>query len=167
MSPCQACLNNEHNKNLKTMANTYTKLNIHIVFHVKSTGITIRQKDLGQVFAYIGGIIRNVGGYPITVGGITNHIHILATMPKTMSVSEFVQKIKANSSKWIKTIDEYYETFAWQEGYGAFCVSPSLLKKTIRYIETQEQHHHEVSVRDEFIQFLKENGIEFDERYLI
>lgn len=149
------------------MANTYTKLNIHIVFHVKSTGITIRQKDLGQVFAYIGGIIRNVGGYPITVGGITNHIHILATMPKTMSVSEFVQKIKANSSKWIKTVDEYYETFAWQEGYGAFCVSPSLLKKTIRYIETQEQHHHEVSVRDEFIQFLKENGIEFDERYLI
>ena len=149
------------------MANTYTKLNIHIVFHVKSTGITIRQKDLGQVFAYIGGIIYNVGGYPITVGGITNHIHILATMPKTMSVSEFVQKIKANSSKWIKTIDEYYEDFAWQEGYGAFCVSPSLLKKTIRYIETQEQHHHEVSVRDEFIQFLKENGIEFDERYLI
>lgn len=149
------------------MANTYTKLNIHIVFHVKSTGITIRQKDLEQVFAYIGGIIQNVGGYPITIGGITNHIHILATMPKTMSVSEFVQKIKANSSKWLKTIDEYYEDFAWQEGYGAFCVSPSLLKKTIRYIETQEQHHHEVSVRDEFIQFLKENGIEFDERYLI
>ena len=149
------------------MANTYTKLNIHIVFHVKSTGITIRQKNLEQVFAYIGGIIQNVGGYPIAVGDITNHIHILATMPKTMSVAEFVQKIKANSSKWIKTIDEYYEDFAWQEGYGAFCVSPSLLKKTIRYIETQEQHHHEVSVRDEFIQFLKENGIEFDERYLI
>ena len=149
------------------MANTFTKLNIHIVFHVKSTGITIRKEDLGLIFAYIGGIIQNVGGYPITVGGITNHIHILATMPKTMSVSEFVQKIKANSSKWIKTIDDYYETFAWQEGYGAFCVSPSLLKKTIRYIETQEQHHHKVSVRDEFIQFLKENGIEFDERYLL
>lgn len=149
------------------MANTYTKLNVHVVFHVKRTRITIRKEDLGQVFAYIGGIIQNVGGYPITVGGITNHIHILATMPKTMSVSEFVQKIKANSSKWIKTIDEYYETFAWQEGYGAFCVSPSLLKKTIRYIETQEQHHHGVSVRDEFIQFLKENGIEFDEHYLI
>ena len=149
------------------MANTFTKLNVHIVFHVKRTGITIRKEDLGKVFAYIGGIIQNIGGYPITVGGITNHIHILATMPKTMSVSEFVQKIKANSSKWIKTIDDYYETFAWQEGYGAFCVSPTLLKKTIRYIETQEQHHHKVSVRDEFIQFLKENGIEFDERYLI
>ena len=149
------------------MANTYTKLNIHIVFHVKSTGITLRKEDLGQVFAYIGGIIQNVGGYPITVGGIENHIHILATMPKTMSVSEFVQKIKANSSKWIKTIDTYYESFAWQEGYGAFCVSPSLLKKTIHYIETQEKHHHIESVRDEFIRFLEINGIEYDERYLL
>ena len=149
------------------MANTYTKLNIHIVFHVKSTGVCIKYEDLPEVFAYIGGIIRNVGGYPITIGGIENHIHILATMPKTMSVSEFVQKIKANSSRWIMTLDNYYESFAWQEGFGAFCVSPSLLKKTIRYIETQEKHHHEESVRDEFIRFLKVNGIEFDERYLI
>lgn len=149
------------------MANTYTKLNIHIVFHVKSTGVCIKYEDLPKVFAYIGGIVQNVGGYPVTVGGIENHIHILATMPKTMSVSEFVQKNKANSSRWIKTLDKYYETFAWQEGYGAFCVSPSLLKKNIHYIETQEQHHYEVSVRDEFIQFLKENGIEFDERYLL
>lgn len=149
------------------MANTYTKLNIHIVFHVKSTGVCIKNEDLPKVFAYIGGIVRNVDGYPITVGGIENHIHILATIPKTMSVSEFVQKVKANSSRWIKTLDKYYESFAWQEGYGAFCVSPSLLKKTIHYIETQEEHHHKESVRAEFIRFLQENGIEFDERYLL
>ena len=149
------------------MANTYTKLNIHIVFHVKSTGICIKYEDLPKVFAYIGGIVRNVDGYPLTVGGIENHIHILATIPKTMSVSEFVQKVKANSSRWIKTLDIYYESFAWQEGYGAFCVSPSLLKKTIHYIETQEEHHHKESVRAEFIRFLQENGIEFDERYLL
>jgi REP element-mobilizing transposase RayT len=149
------------------MANTYTKLNIHIVFHIKSTGICIKKEDLPQVFAYIGGIIRNVDGYPVTVGGIENHIHILATMPKTISVSEFVQKIKANSSRWIKSLGKYYESFAWQEGYGAFCVSPSLLKKTIHYIETQEEHHNKESVRAEFIRFLQENGIEFDERYLL
>ena len=149
------------------MANTYTKLNIHIVFHVKSTGITIRKEDLGMVFSYIGGIIKNLGGYPVTIGGITNHVHILAAMPKTVSVSEFVQKIKANSSKWIKIMDEYYETFAWQEGYGAFCVSPSLLKKTIRYIETQEEHHHAESTLDEYKSLLKTNEIDYDERYLI
>lgn len=149
------------------MANTYTKLNIHIVFHVKSTGVCIKNEDLPIVFAYIGGIVRNVDGYPLTVGSIENHIHILATIPKTMSVSEFVQKVKANSSRWIKTLDKYYESFAWQEGYGAFCVSPSLLKKTIHYIETQEEHHYKESVRAEFIRFLQENGIEFDERYLL
>ena len=149
------------------MANTYTKLNIHIVFHVKSTSVLLKAKELPLVFAYIGGVINNIGGYPITVGGVDNHIHILATMPKTMSVSDFVKTIKANSSRWIKTLDKYYENFAWQEGYGAFCVSPSLLKKTIRYIETQEEHHHKESVRAEFIRFLQENDIEFDERYLI
>ena len=149
------------------MANTYTKLNIHIVFHVKSTGIPIRHEDLPLVFAYIGGVVENVGGYPLTVGGITNHIHILATMPKTMSVSDFVKTIKANSSRWLKSIDSYYESFAWQEGYGAFCVSPSLLTKTIRYIETQEQHHHKESIRAEFKRFLEANGIEYDERYLL
>ena len=149
------------------MANTYTKLNIHIVFHVKSTRACLRREDLPTVFAYIGGVIKNIDGYPVTVGGIDNHIHILATIPKTMSVSDFVKTIKANSSRWIKTLDKYYEDFAWQEGYGAFCVSPSLLKKTIRYIETQEEHHHVESVRDEFIRFLKANGIEYDERYLL
>ena len=106
------------------MANTYTKLNIHIVFHVKSTGITIRQKDLEQVFAYIGGIIRNVGGYPITVGGIENHIHILATMPKTMSVSEFVQKIKANSSKWIKLLTSITKTLHGKKAMVRFVSAP-------------------------------------------
>ena len=149
------------------MANTYTKLNIHIVFHVKSTSVFLKKEHLPLVFAYIGSVINNIGGYPITVGGVDNHIHILATMPKTMSVSDFVKTIKANSSRWIKTLDKYYEDFAWQEGYGAFCVSPSLLKKTICYIETLEEHHDKESVHAEFIRFLQENGIEFDERYLL
>lgn len=149
------------------MANTYTKLNIHIIFHVKSTGIPIRKEDLPQVFKYISGIIQNVGGYPIIVGGITNHIHLLATMPKTMSVADFVRFIKSNSSKWIKSVDSYYEVFSWQEGYGAFCVSPSLIKKTFHYIQTQAKHHEEESVIDEYKRFLNANGIEYDECYLI
>ena len=127
----------------------------------------MREEDLPRVFDYIGGVIRNINGVSIQVGGRPDHIHILASMPKTMSLAEFVRTIKSNSSKWIKTLDGYYEPFMWQEGYGAFCVSPSLLKKTIHYIATQEQHHHEESVRDEFKRFLKENGIEFDERYLL
>ena len=149
------------------MANTYTKLNLHIVFHVKSTRISMRIQDLPEVFKYIGGIINNIGGCPIAVGGISNHIHILAVMPKTMSVADFVRIIKANCSKWIKTLDEYYEPFAWQEGYGAFTVSPSLINKTIHYIENQAEHHNEESAVDEFKRLLDINEIEYDERYIL
>ena len=149
------------------MANTYTKLNLHIVFHVKKTRIRIRIEDLPTVFKYIGGIISNVGGIPLAVGGISNHIHILAIMPKTMNVTEFVRAIKANSSKWIKTLDDYYETFAWQEGYGAFSVSRSVTKTIIHYIENQAKHHNEESAIDEYKRLLEENGIEYDERYLL
>jgi REP element-mobilizing transposase RayT len=149
------------------MANTYTKLNIHIIFHVKSTGIPIRREDLPLVFKYIGGIIQNIGGYPITIGGVPSHIHLFATMPKTMSVADFVRFIKCNSSKWIKSIDSYYLPFSWQEGYGAFCVSPSLVKKTVRYIQNQEAHHKEESDLDEYKHFLDVNEIEYNEHYLI
>ena len=68
----------------------------------------IRDEDLGQVFAYIGGVIRNMGGLPVEIGGIGNHVHILTSLPKTISLSDFVKRIKAYSSKWIKTLDEQY-----------------------------------------------------------
>lgn len=149
------------------MANTYTKLTFHIVFHVKSTRIPMRVEDLPLVFKYIGGIISNVGGYPIAVGGISNHIHILAVMPKTMNITEFVRVIKANSSKWIKSLGDYYELFAWQEGYGAFTVSSSLVINTIQYIENQAKHHNEEPVIDEYKRLLNENEIEYDERFIL
>ena len=84
-----------------------------------------------------------------------------------MSVADFVRVVKANSSKWIKSLDEYYEPFAWQEGYGAFTVSRSVTKTIIHYIENQAKHHNEESAIDEYKRLLEENGIEYDERYLL
>lgn len=101
------------------MANTFTSINVHIIFHVKSTGIKILNNDLGRTFSYIGGIINGIGGIPIEIGGIDNHIHILTSLPKNKSLSDFVRIIKSDSSRWIKTIDKYYNKFSWQEGYGA------------------------------------------------
>ena len=91
------------------MASTLVQQYMHIVFHTKSTSITMREEDLPRVFDYIGGVIRNINGVSIQVGGRPDHIHILASMPKTMSLAEFVRTIKSNSSKWIKTLDGYYE----------------------------------------------------------
>jgi len=148
------------------MGSSLVKNDIHIVFHIKYNSMEIRNEDLGRVFAYIGGIIRDNGGLPIEVGGISNHIHILTSLPKTIALSDFVKIIKAYSSKWIKTLDErYYEGFAWQKGYGAFSVGYRQLDIVANYIRTQAEHHHQTTWEDEYRQCLDEAGIEYDERY--
>ena len=148
------------------MASSLVKIDIHLVFHVKSTGIPMRKEDLPRIFQYIGGVIKGMDGIPIVVGGIEDHIHIFASLPKTMALTDFVRNIKANSSKWIKTLDCYYAPFCWQDGYGAFSVSPSLLDKTINYIRKQEEHHRKRSFHDEYKSFLKRYNISYDEKYV-
>ena len=147
------------------MASTLVQQYMHIVFHTKCTAITMREEDLGRIFDYVGGVIRNINGVSIQVGGRPDHIHILVSMPKTMSLAEFVRTIKSNSSKWIKTLDSYYEPFMWQEGYGAFSVSASVLDKTVKYIKFQKARHRDQTYVDEYKQFLDAYHVEYDERY--
>ena len=151
--------------NQNIMANTLVKMNVHIVFHVKSTGIKMRTEDLERIFSYIGGIINGIGGIPMEVGGVENHIHILTTLPKDMSLSDFVRIIKTDSSRWIKKIDDYYSRFSWQVGYGAFSVSSSVVDRTVNYIRNQSRHHKRRTFRDEYKLFLEAYGVEYDERY--
>lgn len=147
------------------MASTLVKINIHLIFHVKSTGVKMREEDLDRIFAYIGGTIRSIEGAPIQIGGMPDHVHILASLPKTMSLADFVRTIKAHSSKWIKTLNDSYQSFTWQEGYGAFSVSPTLLNKTIRYIQGQAEHHKKRTFIEEYKLFLEAYGIDYDERF--
>jgi REP element-mobilizing transposase RayT len=147
------------------MASTLVKIYVHLAFHVKSTGITIRDDDLEKVFSYLGGIIRGIGGAPIQIGGMPDHVHILSTLPKTLSLADFVRTIKSDSSKWIKSLDNYYQSFAWQEGYGAFSVSSSQMKNTIRYIQRQPEHHKIRTFNEEYRLFLEAYGIDYDERF--
>ena len=147
------------------MASALVKINVHIIFHVKSNGIRMRENDLKRIFSYMGGIINRIGGVTMDVGGLTDHIHIVASLPKTKTLSDFVKNIKSDSSRWLKSIDSYYDKFAWQEGYGAFSVSPTLLDKTINYVKNQSQHHKTMSFREEYESFLKAYEIQYDERY--
>ena len=149
------------------MSSSYTNINIHIIFHTKYYGLTIKEEDLSEVFHYIGGLIRTLSGVAYKVGGRPDHIHILSSLPPTTSLSDYVRKIKSNSSKWIKGLDERYKLFEWQEGYGAFSISSSLLDKTIQYIRMQEEHHKKRNAKEEFKLFLDAYKMEYDERYLI
>lgn len=125
----------------------------------------MRKNDLDQIHAYLGGIIKNIGGIPIIIGGINDHVHVLTSLPKTMALADFVRIVKADSSKWIKLLDSHYANFAWQEGYGAFSVSPSLIEKTINYIRNQADHHRKHTFQEEYKRFLDAYGIEYDERF--
>lgn len=148
------------------MASSLAKIDIHLIFHVKSTSVKFHDYDIDRVFAMIGGVIRGLGGLAIEIGGMSDHVHILTSLPSTMSLSDFVKSIKSNSSRWLKTIDSYYKYFSWQNGYGAFSVSPSLLEKTINYIKNQNEHHKKTTFKEEYKKFLEAYNIQYDERYV-
>ncbi|MBO5684226.1 MAG: transposase, partial [Akkermansia sp.] len=119
----------------------------------------MKEDDLPQIFRYIGGIIRSASGFSYTIGGRPDHIHILTTLPISMTVPDFVRTIKASSSKWIKQLAPEYKDFSWQEGYGAFSVSESVKHNVVDYISNQKHHHQHRSAYCEFIHFLEKNGI--------
>ena len=117
------------------------------------------ENDLAEIFRYIGGIIRMLSGHAFVVGGRPDHIHILSSLPISMSLSDFVGKIKSNTSRWMKGLNPRYAKFAWQEGYGAFSVSESNKDEVIQYINNQKIHHLTTSAQDEFARFLVKNNV--------
>ena len=119
------------------MSQSLSKLYIHTIFHVKDEQVFIRQEDEEELYAYMGGIINNTSSHPIKIGGVSNHIHILADMSKNISLSKFLEEIKRNSSRWIKTKNVHYKNFAWQGGYSGYSVSESKVKVVKKYIENQ------------------------------
>jgi len=148
------------------MANTLILLNIHYVFSTKNRQKMIDKSIRKRLWAYVGGIARENKMIAQAVGGTSDHIHVLITIPSSMSPSKAIQLIKAGSSKWIH--DEFPEIsgFAWQAGYGAFSVSYGKLSNAIEYINNQEKHHLHRSFEEEYLEFLRTQGIDFDERYL-
>jgi len=95
-----------------------------------------------------------------------DHIHILCVLSKNISLAKFVQEVKGISSHWIKNLASHYNSFEWQKGYAGFSVSPSVHDKTVEYIRNQQSHHTKLSFKEEYMMFLKEYGIQYDERYL-
>ncbi|HEV8581661.1 MAG TPA: IS200/IS605 family transposase [Thermoanaerobaculia bacterium] len=149
------------------MATTFANLLYHVVYSTKDRVPLIRDDIRERLYEYIGGIIRGEGGILLEVGGVADHVHLLAKFKTSIAVAEMVQKIKGKSSKWVNDLPDRRERFDWQEGYGAFSVSESLVPRVCNYIRTQEEHHRKVSFKDELISLLKKNKIPYDERYLL
>jgi REP-associated tyrosine transposase len=148
------------------MANTYSALNYHLIFSTKNRGAFITPEIEQRVWEYIGGIARRHRMIALKVGGTHDHIHALVVAPPVLSPSQIAQYLKGDSSKWIHETFPALSDFAWQEGYGAFTVSKSHLDSVAIYIEKQRKHHQHRTFQEEYLDFLRKNGIEYDERYL-
>ena len=148
------------------MADTFTNLLVHIVFSTKHREPLIQEPLRGRLYEYIGGIVRKDGGTQLEIGGMPDHVHILARIKADISVSEALRSIKAGSSKWVHDAFREHRRFAWQKGYAAFSVSESQVPVIRRYIRNQEQHHAKSTFKAELIGLLRKHKIEYDERYL-
>ena len=110
--------------------------------------------------------LPRLGGEPLHVGGVADHVHILTTLPRTLSQAQLIEQIKKPSSKWIKALEIRYRGFFWQRGYAAFSVSPSQLDAVLQYVQTQQEHHRTRTFQAEYRELLRRHGIEFDEQYV-
>ena len=146
------------------MSHTYAANLLHCVFSTKERRPLIAAKRQEELWAYILGIARNMNIKILAIGGISDHLHFLISLPPTLNLAKVICDFKANSSKWL---NETGTRFAWQEGYGAFSVSPSRIDDVKRYIRNQAEHHRTKKFEEEFIGLLKKSGISFDEKYVL
>jgi putative transposase len=148
------------------MANTYTSLHYHFLFSTKNRDPWLVPSIEQRIWEFIGGIARAHRMTALQVGGVEDHIHALVTAPPTIAPFQIAQFLKGESSKWIHEEFSKLRNFGWQDGYGAFTVSKSNIPKVIKYIQNQREHHRKKTFQEEYLEFLRENNIEYDERYL-
>ena len=149
------------------MSQSYTNLLYHLIFSTKERRPFLTLERQPRLYEYIGGIIRGIGGISLGINGTEDHVHVLAKLRPDRALSDVLRDLKSNATGWLHDVFPDLKDFSWQRGYGAFSVSHSNIDPVRDYIARQKEHHHRVSFRDEFIRFLKANGIAFDERYLL
>jgi len=148
------------------MAQSLSKVVLHIIFSTKDRQSWLDSDVRPRMHAYLATVCRDLGAELVRVGGVADHVHIVTTLPRTLSQAQMIERIKKVSSKWIKTLDARYRGFFWQRGYGAFSVSPSQLDAVLQYVDTQQEHHRTRSFQEEYRELLRWHGIDFDELYV-
>lgn len=148
------------------MPNTYSQLYVQIVFAVKGRECFINESFREELQKYIAGIIDNNKQKLFAIYCMPDHVHILVSMKPALAISDFVRDIKASSSSFIKEKKWVNSLFSWQEGFGAFTYHKSQANNVVDYILNQPENHRKKTFKEEYINFLKEYQIEYDEKYL-
>src|SRR5690606_31586471 len=120
-----------------------------------------------RLYPYFGAVTRNHLAKLLEVGGMPDHVHLLIELSSIDKFSHFIRSLKACSSQWIHKHFSDLQDFAWQEGYGSFSVSYSVLESVRKYIQNQQQHHAKMSFEEEFIKFLELHQVNYDKRFVL
>jgi REP element-mobilizing transposase RayT len=150
------------------MANTYHQIYLQTVFAVKYRNAVLDKAWRGQLFGVIGNLINETGCKTIIVNGVEDHVPCLLGLKPVVSVSELMKTVKAKASKYVndqKLTTQRFEWQALQEGYGVFSYRQSDLDSIYKYIQNQEAHHKTQTFQDEYLDFLKEFKVKYDEQY--
>jgi len=147
------------------VAQSLSNVLLHIVFSTKNRDPFIDEDVEESLFKYIGGICRDLKCPSHKIGGTDDHVHIACSLSRTVAISKLVEEIKTGSSKWIKSVDNRFADFTWQNGYGAFSIGQSQLDELVSYIAKQRVHHHRLTFQEEYRAVLMKYGIAFDEKY--
>jgi putative transposase len=145
------------------MPQSHARVLVHLVFSTKGRADFLDDEIQSEMFSYLTGILRGEKHTPISVGGHVDHVHLLFGLSRTQSIAKIVEKLKGSSSVWIKTKGGKYASFHWQNGYGAFGISPKETEAVDRYIRNQKEHHRQESFQDEYRRICNEFEVEIDE----
>ena len=149
------------------MPQSLSAVYIHLVFSTKERLPFLRDTAIREALhAYLGGVSKQLDCPPIIVGGVEDHVHLLARFGRTITQAEWVKELKRVSNLWLKEQARDYAKFQWQGGYSDFSVSQSNLDAVTKYIAEQQAHHRKMNFQDEVRRLLKRHGIEYDERYV-
>ena len=148
------------------MPQSLSKVYVHITFSTKNRHPFIDDTVKQDLWAYLGGICKDLECNPVRIGGYNDHVHICCLLSRKMTQTKLLEEVKMVSSKWMKTQGARYNDFYWQDGYGIFSVNPSEIEKVVGYIDNQHERHKTLTFKEELVLFLKKYGVEYDERYL-
>jgi len=148
------------------MPQSFCQLYAHLIFSTKDRVRFLDDAIRPRVHAYLATVLRDLGAPFVVVGGTVDHVHILFDLGKKHAPPGYVEQVKKESSKFVKTLGTEYTKFFWQRGYGMFSVGPTHVPDVEAYVRGQEEHHRKMTFQEEFRAFLERYGIEYDERYV-
>jgi putative transposase len=149
------------------MPQSFASVHLHLVFSTKNRFPWLADKALRTEMHHFLATCSNELDCPcVEVGGVEDHVHVLAQLPRTLTLADWVKEIKRVSSRWAKIRAPEWADFRWQNGYAVFGVSERNVQKAMTYIQNQEEHHHHTSFQDEYRHLLRAHKLKWDEAHL-